>query len=62
MLNTRQLEAFYWAAKLGSFTAAAQRLRTTQSAVSMRVCELERRLGATLFDRRHRAAITPRGR
>lgn len=63
MLNTRQLETFYWAAKLGSFTAAASRLNTTQSAISMRVRELESTLGTALFDRRHRAAaITPKGR
>ncbi len=63
MLNTRQLEAFYWAARLGSFTAAAARINTTQSAISMRVRELERDLDAPLFDRRHRAAmLTPKGR
>lgn len=63
MLNTRQLETFYWAAKLGSFTAAAARLNTTQSAISMRVRELEGALGTALFDRRHRAAlVTAKGR
>ena len=34
----------YWAAKLGSFTAAAGRLNTTQSVISMRVRELEAQL------------------
>ena len=63
MLNTRQLVAFYWAAKLGSFTTAAARLKTTQSAISMRVRELESTLGTALFDRRRRAAvITAKGR
>jgi DNA-binding transcriptional LysR family regulator len=63
MLNTRQLETFYWAAKLGSFTAAAGRLNTTQSVISMRVRELEAALGTTLFDRSRRAAVvTPKGR
>jgi DNA-binding transcriptional LysR family regulator len=63
MLKAQQLETFYWAAKLGSFSAAATRLRTTQSAVSMRIRELERHLGTALFDRIHRAAvITAKGR
>lgn len=63
MLNARQLETFYWVAKLGSFTAAAGRLNTTQSAISMRVRELESALSVSLFDRRHRAAaLTAKGR
>ena len=62
MLNARQLETFYWVAKLGSFTAAAGRMNTTQSAISMRVRELEIALDVALFDRRHRAAtLTPKG-
>jgi DNA-binding transcriptional LysR family regulator len=62
-MNLRQMETFYWAVKLGSFTAAARRLSTTQSTVSMRVHELERDLGARLFDRSQRAArATAQGR
>ncbi|MBX9591597.1 MAG: LysR family transcriptional regulator [Hyphomonadaceae bacterium] len=62
MLNTRQLVTFYWSARLGSFTAAAKRLHTTQSVVSMRIRELERELGVELFDRRRRAAaLSARG-
>jgi DNA-binding transcriptional LysR family regulator len=56
-MNMRQLETFFWAAKLGTFTAAADRLKATQSTVSMRIKELERDLGILLFDRRQR---TPR--
>ena len=63
MLSTRQLVTFLWSAKLGSFTAAAKRMHTTQSVVSMRVRELERALGVELFDRRGRAAVlTIKGR
>lgn len=63
MLSTRQLVTFHWAAKLGSFTAAAKRLHTTQSVVSMRIRELEKQLGVELFDRRRRAAtLTTKGR
>lgn len=50
-MNLRRLETFYWAVKLGSFKATAERLNATQSTVSMRIQELERELGVTLFDR-----------
>lgn len=55
-MNFRQIETFYWAAKLGSFSAAAQRLNATQSTVSVRIIELERDLGTELFDRSQRTA------
>ena len=50
----RHLRIFESAARLGSFSGAAEELHTTQSAVSRAVAELERRLGARLFDRVHR--------
>ena len=50
-MNLRQLETFFWAARLGSFAKAAQRLNATQSAVSMRIQEIENRLNTVLFDR-----------
>ena len=49
--SLRQIEAFYWTARLGGFTDAARRLHLAQSTVSKRVIELESTLGATLFDR-----------
>src|SRR6516165_2843913 len=55
-MNLRQLETFYWVAKLGSFSAAADRLNATQSTVSMRIQDLERDFGHTLFDRGRRGA------
>ena len=62
-MNLRQLETFYWAAILGSFSAAANRLNATQSAVSMRIKELESNLGVALFDRtKRRAKVSKRGR
>lgn len=62
-MNLRQLETFYWAAKLGSFVRAADRLGATQSTVSMRVLELEHHFGASLFDRTQRTArLTAKGR
>ncbi|WP_164707894.1 LysR family transcriptional regulator [Paraburkholderia phosphatilytica] len=62
-MTLQQLETFFWTVTLGSFSAAAERLYATQSAVSMRVRELERTLGVELFDRSHRAVrLTPKGR
>jgi DNA-binding transcriptional LysR family regulator len=47
----RRLEAFYWVARLGSFHAAARHLNLTQPTVSLRIRDLERELGMTVFDR-----------
>ena len=47
-MNIRQIETFFWAARLGSFAKAALRLNATQSAVSMRIQEVESRLN-TVF-------------
>lgn len=61
-MNLKQLETFYWAARLGSFAQAARRLNATQSAVSMRILELEGRIGVPLFDRSQRTArLTTQG-
>ncbi len=62
-MNLRQVETFYWAAKLGSFSAASERLNATQSTVSVRIQDIERDLGVALFDRSQRTArLTPKGR
>ena len=50
----RHLRTFEIAARLGSFSAAAEELNTTQSAVSRTVKDLERWLGTTLFERGRR--------
>jgi len=50
-MNLRRLETFFWAVRLGSFKATSEKLNSTQSTVSMRIQELERELGVTLFDR-----------
>lgn len=61
-MNIRQLETFVRIVEHGSFANAAKALSTTQSTVSARVKELERYIGADIFDRSfHRAALTPRG-
>lgn len=53
-MTLKQLEAFYWAAKLGTFAIAARRLHVTQSSLSKRIAELEADLGQLLFDRNSR--------
>ncbi|MBZ8135126.1 LysR family transcriptional regulator [Afifella sp. IM 167] len=55
-MEIRQLEAFHAIAILGSFSAAAQKLHTTQPAISSRIRALEVELGAELFDRTSRPA------
>ncbi len=50
-MNLRYLDTFCVVADVGSFTAAAQRLGITQSAVSLQLQKLEREFGARLIDR-----------
>ena len=50
-------------ARLGTYQAAADRLNTTQPAISARVRELEIQIGAKLFQRQgRRMSLTPSGR
>lgn len=61
-MTLKQLEAFYWAATLGTFAIAAERLHVTQSTLSKRIAELEAGVGQSLFDRSgQRAVITTAG-
>ncbi len=46
-----KLKTFYTAAKLGSFTKAAESLYLTQPAVSMQIKDLEQEYGIPLFER-----------
>jgi len=50
-MNLKQLETFLWVAKLGSFSKTAERLFTTQPAISSRIGNLEDELRTILFDR-----------
>lgn len=50
-ISLRQLRAFHAVAEQGSFSAAAQELHLTQSALSGLIKELETRLDVRLFDR-----------
>ncbi|MGW2395356.1 LysR family transcriptional regulator [Kitasatospora sp. NPDC001664] len=57
------LEVFRTAARLGSFTAAGERLGYTQSAISRQISTLEAEFGAPLFDRLPRGVrLTEHGR
>ncbi len=59
----RSLELFYWVAELRSFSRAAERLNTTQPAVSQRIANLEAELGVRVLDRSARTVtLTPQGR
>ncbi|MEJ1159686.1 LysR family transcriptional regulator [Prosthecomicrobium sp. N25] len=61
-MNLRFLETFLWVAKLRSFSSAAEKLHTTQAAVSNRIATLERDLGVRLFERDLRTVrLTPQG-
>jgi DNA-binding transcriptional LysR family regulator len=63
MIDFKGLETFVWVATLGSFRGAAQKLHTTQPAISQRIAQLEGDLGIRLLHRDSRAvAPTPRGR
>ena len=62
MLTFKQIEALYWTVRLGTFSASAQKLHTTQSAITKRIQELEADFDVALFDRSgHRAELTARG-
>jgi DNA-binding transcriptional LysR family regulator len=62
MIDFKSLETFMWVATLRSFRGAAERLNTTQPAVSMRIAQLEEFLGIRLIERdRRRVSPTQKG-
>jgi DNA-binding transcriptional LysR family regulator len=61
-LNLKFLETFVWVARLRSFSLTAEKLGTTQAAVSNRIATLERDLGVRLLERDLRnVSLTPHG-
>lgn len=63
MLDFKELEAFVWAVRFGSFRKAATRLHLTQPSVSERISRLEATLGELLLERAARPIQpTMRGR
>jgi len=62
-ISLRQIEVFASIAATGSVRGAAEQLHLTQPAISMALAELERQLGAPVFDReRGRLRLNARGR
>lgn len=63
MIDFKELEAFVWIVKLGSFRKAAEHLYITQPSISERVSRLESQLGEQVIRRDHRPVIpTLKGR
>jgi DNA-binding transcriptional LysR family regulator len=61
-MEIQQLKGFYYSAKMGSLTKAAEKLSVTQSAVSQQIRSLEVELGVQLFNRiGPRKELTPDG-
>ncbi|MCF6370820.1 LysR family transcriptional regulator [Rhizobium halophilum] len=61
MVDFKGLETFLWVVALGSFKGAAQKLNTTQPAISHRIAQLENDIGFKLLTREARN-ITPTAR
>ena len=62
MLDDFRLRVFMMVASEGSFTRAAQHLGVSQPAVSQNIAELEKQVGAALFERgRGEVALTAEG-
>src|ERR1700740_3809976 len=63
MTDFKAIETFMWVVTLGSFRGAAQKLNTTQPAISQRIAQLEREVGVKLLQRDRRQVLpTPSGR
>jgi DNA-binding transcriptional LysR family regulator len=61
-MNLRFLETFVWLARIRNFRLTAEKLHTTQAAVSSRIATLEQELGVRLFNRGDReVALTLEG-
>src|SRR6185503_15131018 len=60
MIDFKTLETFMWVATLRSFRGAADKLNTTQPAVSQRIAQLEDFLGMRLLERDRRLVAPTR--
>src|ERR1700730_2174585 len=63
MVDFKAIETFMWVVTLRSFRGAAQKLNTTQPAISQRIAQLESAVGVKLLQRDRRMVLpTPDGR
>ncbi|NYT77757.1 LysR family transcriptional regulator [Alcaligenaceae bacterium] len=62
MITLKQIEAVYWVYTLSSFSDAAEKLNTTQSALSKRVSDIEAVLNLQVFETKNRTQLTLSGR
>lgn len=63
MISVKQVEAFFWTARLGTVQKAAMKLSITQSAATKRLQELERMAANPLFRRQStKLVLTDHGR
>jgi DNA-binding transcriptional LysR family regulator len=63
MLTIKQIQTFYWVARLGTLNKAAEKLYITQSAATKRLQEVEAIAAAPLFEAGGRKnALTAKGR
>lgn len=61
-MDFKSLEAVIWVDRLGGFKAAAEALRMTQPAISVRIAQMEAGLGAKIFYRNGKSVtLTPVG-
>jgi len=56
-MELRQLKAFVTAAKVGSFTQAAELLDYAQSSISAQISSLENEMGKKIFERLGRKVV-----
>jgi DNA-binding transcriptional LysR family regulator len=62
MLTIKQIETFYWVAKLGTVERAANKLHITQSAATKRLQDVEANAAARLFERNgKKSRLSPKG-
>ncbi|MER1968792.1 LysR family transcriptional regulator [Castellaniella sp. GW247-6E4] len=62
MMDFKHIEAFVWVAEVESFRIAAEKLHTTQPAISQRIAALEASLSVRLFERSARGIkLTEKG-
>lgn len=63
MFTIKQLQTFYWVARLGTLKKAADKLHITQSAVTKRLQEVEAIASTALFENdSRRSMLTPHGK